>query len=261
MLLPNKVAIITGGASGIGKGIALKFAQEGCSVVIADIMEKEALSTVDEIAKAGRKSLFIRCDVTSNRQVQDMVEQVIREFQKIDILVNNAGGISSSTGAIEDVSEEQWDKTLNLNLKSQFLCCKAVVPHMKAKRYGKIINMSSIGAISPPVSFIHYHAAKAGVLGITCNLAVELASFNINVNAILPGPVRTQFWNPLTKELPSEDAFFKDLGKKEVPMQRVGTPEDIAGTALYLASELSSFVTGESIFVSGGLPLHISSRE
>lgn len=261
MLLSNKVAIITGGATGIGKGIALKFAEEGCSIVIADIMEKEARETIDTISKIGRSAIFIRCDVTNNAQVRDMVKQVIARFQKIDILVNNAGGISESKGSIEDITEEQWDKTINLNLKSQFLCCKAVVPYMKEKKSGKIINMSSIGAISPPVSFIHYHAAKAGVLGITCNLAVELASLNICVNAILPGPVRTQFWNPLTKDLPSQDSFFNDLGKKEVPMQRVGTPEDIAGTALYLASELSAYVTGESIFVSGGLPLHISARE
>jgi 3-oxoacyl-[acyl-carrier protein] reductase len=261
MLLSNKVAIITGGATGIGKGIALKFAEEGCSIVIADITEEEARNTVKEISKIGREGVFVRCDVTSNQQIQAMVKQTIDRFGKIDILVNNAGGISASKGAIEDVTEEQWDRTINLNLKSQFLCCKAVVPHMKEKKSGKIINMSSIGAISPPVSFIHYHAAKAGVLGLTCNLAVELASLNICVNAILPGPIRTQFWNPLTKELPNEDAFFKDVGKKEVPMQRVGTPADVAGTALYLASDLSAYVTGESIFVSGGLPLHISARD
>jgi NAD(P)-dependent dehydrogenase (short-subunit alcohol dehydrogenase family) len=260
MLLANRVAIVTGGATGIGRGIALKFAKEGCSIVVADILEKEGKATVEDILKLGSQGFFISCDVTSSRQIQDMVNQCISRFGKIDILVNNAGGISTASAAIEEVTEEQWDKILNLNLKSQFLCCKAVVPHMKQKKYGKIINMSSIGAISPPVSFIHYHCAKAGVLGLTVNLAVELASLRICVNSILPGPIQTHFWNPLTAGMPNTDEFFAGLASKEVPMQRVGTPEDIAGTALYLASELSDYVTGESIFVSGGLPLHVSSR-
>jgi NAD(P)-dependent dehydrogenase (short-subunit alcohol dehydrogenase family) len=254
VLLSDRVAIITGGAVGIGRGIALKFAAEGCSVVIADINAREGKKTAAEVSKKGGEGIFISCDVTIGRQVQDMVDNTISKFGKIDILVNNAGGVPDPKGSLAEVSEEQWDRSLNLNLKSVFLCCQAVVPHMKKSKYGKIINISSLGAVHPAVSVVHYHAAKAGVLGLTYNLAFELAPFNIAVNAILPGPIRTPFWEPVTKDIPDKDAYFAEIARKEVPMQRVGTPEDIAGAALFLASELSAFVSGETINVAGGLP-------
>ncbi len=254
MLLERRVAIITGGAVGIGRGIALKFAAEGCSVVIADIAAKEGEKTAAEVTQKGGNGIFVPCDVTVSRQVQDMVGKTISKFGKIDILVNNAGGVPDPKGSLDEVSEEQWDRSLNLNLKSAFLCCKAVVPHMKKNKYGKIINISSLGAVHPAVSVVHYHSAKAGVLGLTYNLAFELAPFNISVNAILPGPIRTPFWEPVTRDIPDKDAYFAEIARKEVPMQRVGTPEDIAGAALFLASELSAFVTGETINVAGGIP-------
>jgi 3-oxoacyl-[acyl-carrier protein] reductase len=259
VLLTNRVAIITGGAVGIGRGIALKFAEEGCSVVIADILESEGKKTVEEVSKKGKDGVFVQCDVTDNRQVQDMVGKAISKFGKVDILVNNAGGIPGIIpgGSIVDITEEQWDKILDLNLKSTFLCCKATVPHMKERKYGKIINLSSIGVVQPPDSVIHYHAAKGGVLGLTSNLAFDLAPFNICVNAILPGPVRTPFYEPVvgSKTDKEKDAFFAEIAKKAVPLRRVGTPEDIAGAALFLASELSAYVTGESLYVAGGIPL------
>ena len=254
MLLKSRVAIITGGAKGIGRGIALKFAEEGCSVVVADIVAIEGKKTAEEVSKKGGEGIFVSCDVTVGPQVEDMVGKAISKFGKIDILVNNAGGVSGPEGSLDDVSEEQWDKSLNLNLKSAFLCCKAVVPHMKKNKYGKIINISSLGAVHPAVSVVHYHAAKAGVLGLTYNLAFELAPFNISVNAILPGPIRTPFWEPVTRNIPDKDAYFAEIAQKEVPMQRIGMPEDVAGAALFLASELSSYVSGETIFVGGGLP-------
>ena len=254
MLLQNRVAIVTGGAVGIGRGIALKFAEEGCSVVVADIDAVEGKKTAGEVSKKGGEGIFVPCDVTVGRQVQDMVGKAISKFGKIDILVNNAGGVPDPKGSLDEVSEEQWDKSLNLNLKSVFLCCQAVVPHMKKKKYGRIINISTLGAVHPAVSVVHYHAAKAGVLGLTYNLAFELASFNISVNAILPGPIRTPFWEPVTRGIPEKDAYFAEIARREVPMQRVGTPEDIAGAALFLASELSAFVSGETINVGGGLP-------
>lgn len=255
MLLKDKVAIITGGAKGIGRGMALKFAEEGCSVAIADIAIKEAEEAVAEIINKGGEGIAIKCDVTSGQQVGDTVEKVVKKYGKIDILVNNAGAIARHV-PIEDLTEESWDKVLALNLKSDFLFCKYVVPHMKKRKYGKIINLSSIGAVQPPAHEIHYNTAKAGVLGFTWDLATALAPLNINVNCILPGPVRTSFYDhnigSMTEE--DKDQFFTRLGKK-VPMQRVGTPEDMAGAALFLASELSAYITGQSLYVAGGLPL------
>lgn len=258
LLLSDKVAIVTGGARGIGKSITLKFAEHGCSVAIADILIEEGNKTVNEIRKMGRSAIFVPCDVTRSEQVYNMVDQTIKKFGKIDILVNNAGGIGiARTNGIEQ-SEEDWDKLINLNLKSVFLFCRAVAPHMKAKRYGKIINISSIGIISPPECNPGYAAAKAGIIGLTIDLAAELAPFNINVNAILPGPIRgTGF---LEGRSPTEiEAFWEEAARKHVPLHRCGVPEDVANTALFLASDLSSFITGALIPVSGGIPLPVRS--
>ncbi len=254
MLLSNRVAIVTGAALGIGRGIALRFAREGGKVVIADISPEKGKKTVEDIVREGGDAFFVKCDVTNSRQVQDMAEQAYRKYGKIDILVNNAGGVPGASGAIGDVSEEVWDKIIDLNLKSQFLCCKAVIPYMKKNGYGKIVNISSMGAIHPPNLYVHYHSAKAGIVGLTYNLALELAHQNITVNAILPGPIISEFYADILKNEPDADAFFARVGK-QTPMQRMGTPEEIGGVALFLASELSSYVTGEAINAGGGLPI------
>jgi NAD(P)-dependent dehydrogenase (short-subunit alcohol dehydrogenase family) len=179
----------------------------------------------------------------------------MQQFGRIDILVNNAGGMVSSP-PLEAISEEMWDKVVDLNLKSGFLFCQAVVPLMKEKRSGRIINISSIGAINPPKHSLHYNAAKAGVIGLTYDLAGALAPYNINVNAIVPGLIRTAFYNNLAglKTVEEKDAFFTSIAKM-VPLQRIGTPEDVAGAALFLASRLGSYVTGTTIYVTGGMPL------
>jgi NAD(P)-dependent dehydrogenase (short-subunit alcohol dehydrogenase family) len=254
MLLSNRVAIITGGAKGIGRSIALKFADEGCSIAIADINDIEANKTAADISKKGVGALATKCDVTNSKQVNDMVTRVIAKFGKIDILVNDAGGLPHEYVAVE-LPEAEWDKVMNLNLKSDFLCCKAALPHMMEKKYGKIINMSSVGANFPVAPGVHYSAAKAGVLGLTYDLAYEYAAYNICVNAIMPGPIRTAFWDGLIPTSADKDAVFDNVGKSIVPLLRVGTPEDIAGAALFLASELSSYVTGVGLIVAGGMPL------
>ena len=261
MLLPNRVAIITGGATGIGRAIAVKFAEEGCNVAIADINVKEANETLNQVIEKGREGLVIECDIADSDQVRNMVKAVIGKFGKVDILVNNAGRAGSTIGSkappsVANITEEQWDRVVAINLKGAFLCCKEVVPYMKERGYGKIINVSTLGWIDPPANSPHYHAAKAGIVGLTNDMACELSPHNIYVNAILPGPIRTPFYDAMlaSKTDEEKDAFFERLGKT-VPLQRVGVPEDVAGVALFLASELSSFVAGASIPVGGGIPL------
>lgn len=261
MLLPNRVAIITGGATGIGRSIAVRFAEEGCDVAIADINVEEANKTLNQVLEQGREGLVIECDIADSTQVRNMVETVIGKFGKIDILVNNAGRAgstreSTAPPSVANITEEQWDRVVAINLKGAFLCCKEVVPHMKERRYGKIINISTLGWIDPPANSPHYHAAKAGIVGLTNDIACELSPHNIFVNAILPGPIRTPFYDAMLASMTDEekDVFFERLGKT-VPLQRVGVPEDVAGVALFLASELSSFVAGASIPVGGGIPL------
>jgi NAD(P)-dependent dehydrogenase (short-subunit alcohol dehydrogenase family) len=255
MLLKDKVAIITGGAKGMGRGMAVKFAEEGCAVAIADIAIKEAEEVVGEIKKKGGNALAIKCDVTSSQQVSETVDKVVKKFGKIDILVNNAGAIAKHI-PIEDMSEEIWDKVMALNLKSHFLFCKYVVPSMKKARYGKIIGLSSIGAVQPPAHEINYNTAKGAVISFTADLATALAPFNINVNCILPGPIKTHFYDSTIGMMPEnqQEAVYAMMGRK-TPLQRIGMPEDIAGAALFLASELSAYITGQALYVAGGLPL------
>jgi NAD(P)-dependent dehydrogenase (short-subunit alcohol dehydrogenase family) len=255
MLLADRVAVITGGATGMGRAMAHKFAEEGCSIVISDISESAGKKTVEEVSDKGGKAVFVRCDVTDNGQVQNMANAAIGKFGKIDILVNSAGGLGTAW-SLEEVSEEDWDRIVDLNLKSVFLCCKAIVPYMKEHKSGSIVNISSMGAVSPPRSVVHYHAAKAGVISLTQNLALELVGSNIRVNAIVPGPIRTEYYEPRLKNMSDvqREEYFKTKGKT-TPMQRMGKPEEVAAVALFLVTEPSSYITGETINVAGGLPL------
>jgi len=254
MLLENRVAVITGSASGMGKAMALKFASEGCDIAVVDLNFDLAQKVADQIKSGGRKAVAIKADLSVSKEIKSMIAQSIQTFGKIDILVNNAG--TAGGGSLENSDENEWDQVLALNLKGAFLACKATVPHMKEQEYGKIINLSSMGAVRPSVSVLAYHSAKAGIIGLTRNLAFELAPFNIYVNCIVPGPIETPFWDPLSKGMSAEQkkAFFVALGKKEVPLGRMGNPAEIAGPALFFASELSSYVTGQTLCVAGGQP-------
>ena len=254
MLLQNRVAVITGSASGMGKAMALRFAQEGCNIVVTDLNLAGAQKVAEEIKSGGRKAIAIQTDISNSKDIKSMIEKSGQTFGKIDILVNNAGTAGGAN--LEASDEDEWDRVLALNLKGAFLTCKSAVPYMKKQRYGKIINLSSMGAVRPSISVLAYHSAKAGIIGLTRNLAFELAPFNIYVNCIVPGPIETPFWDPLSKGMSAEDkkAFFAALAKKEVPLGRMGAPEDIAGPALFFASDLSSYVTGQVMCVAGGQP-------
>jgi NAD(P)-dependent dehydrogenase (short-subunit alcohol dehydrogenase family) len=259
MFLEGRVAIVTGGAKGMGRAICERFAKEGARITIADISMPEAEQTLAAIEAGGGQAMVVNCDVTSSEQVNDMVDATVAAFGKVDILVNNAGAVVGAHGKptnLEVLSEDAWDRVLDLNLKGVFLCSRAVVPHMKANGYGKIVNVSSLGAISPPSPHPHYHAAKAGVLGLTYDMAAELGPHNIYVNAIMPGPIRTPFFDEIVEGKTAEEAeaFFTYIGNL-APLGRMGEPEDIAKAALFLASDLSSYVTGAVLPVSGGLPL------
>jgi len=277
MLLSNRVAIITGGATGMGRATAVLFAGEGCDVAIADINMKEANETLNQVKEKGREGLAIKCDVSDSTQVKDTVKKVIKKFGKVDILVNSAGGGSprktggephktpSPAPGITNISDEDWNRGVGLNLSGTFFFCREVVPYMKEKGYGKIVNISSLGWVIPPMPSPPYHASKAGVVGLTNDMVRELSPYNIYVNAILPGPIATPFWDRIVATRTdgteaAKDTFFKELGKT-VPLGRVGTAEDIAKAVLFLASDLSSYVTGAIIPVAGGLPISADRKQ
>ena len=274
MQLSNKVAIVTGGAKGIGRSTVLKLASEGCDVGIVDISAKEAEEVARQVAELGRRALVLMCDNSDSAAVSAAVEKVVTEFGRIDILVNCAGGItvgvdttpaadltSAQSAQVErapsvaTISDAEWQRVLSVNLTGSFLFCRAVVPHMKKQRYGKIVNVSSIGAVYPPGALAHYHASKAGVIGLTNDMSCELAPFGITVNACMPGPILTPFYDKILAEKTEaeKEAFFQILGK-ETPMQRIGHPDEVANVIYFLSSDLSSFVTGANIPVGGGLP-------
>ena len=256
MLLKDRVAIITGGAKGIGKGIALKFAEEGCSVTIADVLEKEGDETAKEVSAKGVGSLFVRCDCTDKKQVTGMVKKTVDRFGKITILVNNVGWFGPAIPLV-DLSEEEWDRSVDLNLKSAFLCSQAAVPYMIKEKYGKIINIASIAAVAGGPSSPHYTSAKGGVVAMTLDFAINLAKYNICANSILPGTIMTDMWKHKIPAGVREADYFKQIAKGHIPLGRAGTPEDVGNVALFFASELSDYVTGEKLLVSGGVPLQL----
>ncbi len=251
MLLEKKVAIITGGARGIGRAIAVRFAQEGCSTVIADLRDDDAAETLTQISRTGSEGLYARCDVSSREQARGMVDEIIRRFGRIDILVNDAA-VSPPERSFLSITDEQWDRVLAVNLKGVFLCCQAVLPQMRSQKCGRIINVGSVGAVAPSKTIADYCVAKSGVLMLTQCLALEFAEDNICVNALLPGITRTDFHDAIRPSEIPKDQYFAGLART-IPLGRVADPEDIADVALFLASDLSRYVTGDRILVSGGL--------
>ncbi|MGB3905280.1 MAG: 3-oxoacyl-ACP reductase FabG [Anaerolineae bacterium] len=243
MILNEKVAIVTGAGQGIGRGIALKLAEKGAHVVASDINRQTAQQTAREVEVYGRRALAVKVDVSQRSNVEHLVATTLAEFGKIDILINNAGIARSAT--LLKLTDEAWDEVLDVNLKGIFYTTQAVATHMIDAQYGRIVNISSIYGRTGTIGDSNYVASKAGIIGFTKSVARELARHFINVNAILPGVVDT----PLLRRIP--DKYLQPM-IKEIPLRRVGTPEDIGNVAAFLASDEASYITGATIEVTGG---------
>lgn len=244
-LLSGKTAIITGGGKGIGKAIARRFILEGADVAFTNLTLSEAtLATEKELIALGGKCKVYNSDAANYAQAQDVVEKIHKDFGRIDIMVNNAG--ITKDGLLVRMSEEQWDTVLTVNLKSAFNFAKAVSPIMMKQKSGSIINMSSVVGISGNASQCNYSASKAGMIGLTKSVAKELGSRGVRCNAIAPGFIVTDMTHKLSDEV--REAWIKGI-----PLRRAGLPEDVANVTLFLASDLSSYVTGQVITVCGGM--------
>lgn len=242
--LESKVALVTGAALGIGKEIALTLAEAGAKVVIADIKKNELEQTLAEIKELGSEGLAVICDVSKTEEIDKLVEKSLNVYKRIDILVNNAGIYPSK--AFIDLSIEDWNKVLNINLGSVYYLTKSIIPTMISQKYGKIVNIASIaGTTVGYEQLVHYSASKAGIGGFTKALAMELAKYKINVNAISPGAILTHGTSGMSEEQ-------KEQIKMMIPMNRLGEPKDIANTVLFLVSDKAGFITGQNIIVDGG---------
>jgi len=244
MKLKDKVALVTGSAQGIGKAIAVALAKEGANVVISDVNLELAQATAAEIAAMGVKSNAIKLNVADLTQAEEAVKAVAAEFGKIDILVNNAG--ITRDALLIRMKKEDWDLVINVNLTGVFNMCKAVTPVMMKARTGRIINIASIVGEMGNAGQMNYSASKAGVIGMTKTLAKEVASRNINVNAIAPGFIDTDMTKKLSEEV-------KKAMLAQVPQGKLGMPEDVANAAVFLASPDSDYITGQVLSVNGGM--------
>ena len=245
-VLEGKVAIITGAASGFGRGMAEVFAKEGAKIVVADVDVEKGNEVVRTIRDNGGEAIFVEVDVSKEVDVQKMVKGALEKYGKIDILCNNAG--ICERAPVTEMTEDLWDRMMDINLKSMFLCSKYVVPEMIKRGKGAIVNVASAGGIFPSATESAYGASKAAVIALTKTLALECASYGMRVNCICPGPGATPMFLRLSESIAR--------GIIEVtPLKKLARPEDIAYAALFLASELSSHITGTSLIVDGGLTL------
>jgi NAD(P)-dependent dehydrogenase (short-subunit alcohol dehydrogenase family) len=245
--LAGQVGIVTGGGQGLGKAFCHAFAEAGADVVIAEINPETGPVTAGEIEALGRRALFVETDVTDPESVEDMVSQTIETFGRVDFLMNNAGVVHHIPA--EDVPLDEWQKVLNVNLTGLFICCQAVGRRMIEQGGGRIINIASMSGliVNFPQAQTAYNASKAAVIHLTKSLASEWAPYNVRVNAIAPGYMNTEMASPFF-----EDPEMGGVWIAAIPMKRPGEPEELGPAAVYLASEASSYVTGETIVIDGG---------
>ena len=244
MELLGKVGLVTGGAHGIGKAIALLLAKNGADVAISDINLEKAQEAANEIQGLGRRSLAVKANVADFKEVEQMVDTIVVQMGRIDILVNNAG--ITRDRLILRMTEEDWDAVLDVNLKGTFNCTKAAIRYMSKQKSGKIVSIASVTGEMGNAGQANYGASKAGVIGFTKTIAREFATRGINVNAIAPGYVQTA----MTDAVPDK---AKEMLKQMIPMERLGQPEDVAQAVLFLVSERSSYITGQVLNVNGGI--------
>src|SRR3989339_339372 len=243
--LKDKVALITGGAQGIGRAIADKLANEGAKIVIVDVMEDAAKKTAEEISKEKNvESLSLKIDVSSSQETDEMVKKTVEKFGKIDIIINNAG--ITRDNLLVRMSDEEWDKVIAINLKGVFNCSKAAAKVMMKQRSGKIVNIASVVGLMGNAGQVNYSASKGGVIALTKTLARELASRNINVNAVAPGFIKTAMTDKLSDEAKKK---LTDI----IPLNRLGEPSDVANAVKFLCTDESSYITGEIISINGGM--------
>jgi NAD(P)-dependent dehydrogenase (short-subunit alcohol dehydrogenase family) len=250
MRLKDKVSLITGAGRGIGKASAMLFANEGSSIVIADIDRESGQKIKSDIIQSGGRAIFIEADVSKREDVKNLIKKTMDEFGKLNILYNNAGVFwKKKDGRITDIDEEVWDKILDINLKGTYLCCKYGIPEIIKSGGGSVINTaSSAGVIGVP-GCDAYTATKGAIVAITRSMAAEYGSLNVRINCIIPTHIETPMFEESTKNVPG---FDEKKFLKTFPLGRYGKPEDIAGAALFLASDESSFITGSMVTVDGG---------
>ncbi|HLF69388.1 MAG TPA: SDR family NAD(P)-dependent oxidoreductase [Actinomycetota bacterium] len=244
--LEGKVALVTGASRGIGRAIAVAFGAHGAAVSVSARNVEDLEQTAKLVEEAGGRALVVPCDVTQTDQVEAMVHQTISGLGGLEIIVNNAGG-TRFMSPLAAMREDGWNKVIDLNLTSVFRVCKAVAPHLIEQKKGSVINISSIDGVEPTPLRANYSAAKAGVIALTRVLSQEWAELGIRVNTISPGAVSTEIWGSLI-----EDEHFVKMVTDRIPMKRWATPEEIASTAVYLASDAASYVTGANFIVDGG---------
>lgn len=250
MRLANKVALVTGSSRGIGREIALGLAKEGAHIIVNYHRRADAArDTANEIQKLGRKALVIQASVTDCNQVRELVHSGVEELGRLDILVNNAGAFPIKP--FSTVSEEDWDKVMELDLKSVFLCCREALPPIRRQGGGTIVNVASVSGLVGAMGMVPYSAAKGGVIAFTKALAREVAPFGVTVNAIAPGIIET---GTALEAFPQ--TALEDYRSRQVPLGRLGKPEDVVGLSVFLASPQASYVTGQVYAVDGGFTMH-----